>query len=188
MGGWGRRRGSRRPVPRPGPFDAAPPLASRGRPVGRGRSCSVQLTTKAAPVSSAKTERGTWPTRVDIARPLLVTKGASGPRSTGPVSPDVCRGEDCRDAGGAASSAALRAHPEGADLGRPAAGDRCSASRSGAGTHYAESWEIADHRDDVSRRRRRPPRRGRRCATWSATGGRRSWGRASRGATSSRCW
>ena len=58
----------------------------------------------------------------------------------------------------------------------------------GEGTDYAESWEISDHRDDVSRvadgplAGRRPARprlepQGRRCSA-------RPW----RGSTSSRCW
>ena len=49
---WGRRRGSRRPVPRPGPFRAAPPWASRGRPFGRGRSYEGECTTTIAAVAS----------------------------------------------------------------------------------------------------------------------------------------
>ena len=81
---------------------------------------------------------------VDIHFARALQRGPPGRRR-----PTIPRGFAI-DEPGAALSAPLRADPEGADLG----GRRLETvlhKPLGSGTRYAESWEVADHRDDVSR-------------------------------------
>ena len=166
-GGSGRRRGSLRPVPRPEPLLAAPPLASRGRPVGRGRSFLILH--EPTPVSSQRLSQ-TEPTNVPtpsagalMPEPpttlVATTFDAGSRRRTPPVIRRVNVAMTRRTVMPTRlSSAALRADPEGADLGRPAAGDG-AAQADRRGTDYAESWEIVRLPRSGERRQRRPPGR-----------------------------
>ena len=100
------------------PLMAAPPSASRGRPVGRGRSCTADATTTPDRDSS-----GQPPGRADSGGqrpPLPLQRGRRADRTRPPADAR----EDRRDA--AEPLHPLRFEPilKAADLGRPAAGDR----------------------------------------------------------------